>query len=201
MHLYPIGRYSHVNYRFTRMPPWCYRGDVLLYDHARQPVGGHTFKDQSSHVIEAPTLRGLVTAIKQYRKNNGYPSGNPEAEVELAYMKSHPWMVSKEGEKPSIPPPDPLNRWIDSLWRKPPKNLRDDLISSARLEVCMKCPHHRTDLSATTEDTRRLIILSGDRFIPHAGYCTKLHYACGMAVLTDPMPDDPPDGCWVLNGA
>lgn len=174
---------------------------MLIYDHAKQPPGGHVFIDPSSHVIESPTLAGLIDAIKLYRRNNGFPAGRPEAEVEIAYTKSHPWLVSKIGEKPTIPLPDPLNRWVHSLWRKPPKNLRDDLAAEKRMKVCRECPYFSDELNLTSDDKRRLVILSAGRFIEDGGYCTKFNYACGMAVLTDPMPQDPPDFCWVLNGA
>lgn len=175
---------------------------MLLYDHARQPPGGHIFVDPTSVVLRGKTIEELIKNIRLYRTNNGLPAGNPEAEIEIDYRTRFPWLVSKVGPKPVVPEPTALQRWIQRTWANPPKTLVFAEIAESRRMTCLACPYHDPVVDLTPAESRRLAVLAGGRYMNNSGYCTKHHFALGLALLLDhePVPaSSPPDPavCWL----
>lgn len=164
----------------------------LLFEHPRQPPGGHHYPDPCGITIRADTLQALLDKIAIVRKNNSFAPGNPAKEVEAFYAKEHPWLVTKVGETPEALE-DPIARWVNRMWKEAPKHFIDTIPVATRVNACLTCEHYHPDHPL---DRRRLAILGAGR-LHDMGACDVHHWACGLAVL---LPKNDVafrvDGCW-----
>lgn len=170
---------------------------MLVFDHASSPPGGYTFLDPSGVRQSGKDLRELIANISAYRATNGLPPGNPHAELEAIYKVEHPHLVTKVGVAPVVHE-DPIARWVNRLWRLPPKekDFAESETTRARLETCAACqyyaPIHKFDITTN----RRLTILSVARMTDF-GACKAHHWAPGMAALMqEPETQVDAEGCW-----
>lgn len=126
-------------------------------------------------------MKELITAITNYRSQNGLAAGNPSSEVEAYYAIHHPWMISKVGSVPTVIE-DPVARWLNRAWRSPIKDWAESEMVNARMATCLTCEHYAADHQFDGEATRRLIILGAGK-LKESGACKVHHWACGLAVL------------------
>ncbi len=169
----------------------------LIFHHAQQPHGGHWFPDPTGYVIRSKTLEGLVKAVLAYRKSNGMPHGSPAAEVERFYAKQFPWLVNGQTSTTERPAEGP-GRWINQLWRLPPKRWASNLGQRSRMDRCRECQHFSPLPKIDQEDMRRLIAIGGGRQDSDVGYCSAHGWVCGLAAWIE-SPETPreAEGCWV----
>ncbi len=151
--------------------------------------------DPSGFLLRSDTLRGLLTAIATYRKNNGFNPGNPAHEVETVYRKDYPWLVSNVGviETKGV---DPVARWLERAWRTPQPKFVESEMQEPRCVTCLTCEHYRPDHKYDTDALRRITILGRGKYkLP--GACTAHHWPVGLAVWME-APDTPATvpGCW-----
>lgn len=169
----------------------------LLYDHPQSPPNGYTFTDPSGVPLKRDTLRLLLAAIAEFRTTNGLPPGNPAAEVEADYRVRFPWLVTKVGTVPEVTE-DPVSRWVNRLWRLPPKekDFAESETVRVRLETCVACPHYAPEHSYDAGTARRLTILSVARMQDFSA-CRAHAWAVGLAALIDhPETQVSVDDCW-----
>ncbi len=138
-----------------------------------------------------------MTAIVEFRSTNGFPAGNPEAELEVIYRATNPHLVTKVGVTP-VAEEDPVARWVARLWRLPPKekDFAESETTRVRLETCVTCPHYAAEHSYDAGTARRLAILSHGRMTDFAA-CDAHHWALGLAALIQsPETQVDAEGCW-----
>lgn len=166
----------------------------LIHDHAHQPHGGHFFNDPSGYLIRAKSIKELLASIRLYRANNGFPSGNPEQEIEAFYVTQFPWLVTKVGVVPEAQE-DPLERWLNRIWRESARKFCETVTTEERLAVCEKCEHYY-EREYDAQAMRKMTVITGGR-LKEAGSCHAHHWACGVAAtLEKPEPRFTVDGCW-----
>jgi hypothetical protein len=166
----------------------------LVFDHASQPFGGHSYPDPSGVTLKGKTARELLANITTYRRNNGIAIGSPEADVEAHYRVVHPHLVSGETKQPAA---DPVERWLNRIWRTPPqpKNFVEAEPLSKRLDQCRACPHYAKDHAYSAESSRRLIILGVGNVTDFAA-CKVRHWPVGLAALMPTHDVEALEGCW-----
>lgn len=168
----------------------------LIRDHPQQPLGGHLFADPSGHSIRAKDIDVLLARIIDYRRANGLPPGNPEAEVERDYRTRFPWLVSNVGTI-ATPPEDPVTKWVKRLWKLPPKKWVETVEREARAETCITCPHHK-EWTPGVDLGRRITIIGAGRERGGLGRCSHFNTACGLMVaIQDHDLPDAPACCWL----
>lgn len=170
----------------------------LIFDHPAGVPGGYVFKDPSGVLLRGDSLRALIVRIAEYRLTNGLPPGNPTAELESIYRVEHPHLVTKVGVNP-VALEDPVSRWINRLWRMPPKekDFAESETTRIRLEHCPSCPHYAPEHSYDATSARRLTILSHARMTDFSA-CKAHHWAIGLAALLErPETQVDAEGCWV----
>jgi hypothetical protein len=169
----------------------------LIYDHASAPREGYEFRDHSGVKLKADSLRLLEDKIADFRSTNGFPPGNPAAELEVIYRATNPHLVTKVGTTPVVAE-DPVARWVSRLWRLPPKekDFAESETVRVRLETCVGCPHYVAEHAYDAGTARRLAILSHARMTDFAA-CEAHKWSVGMASLMQ-SPDTQVDveGCW-----
>lgn len=168
----------------------------LIFDHSRQPPGGHYFPDPSGYTVRAKTLHDLIGSITSYRINNGFPRGNPALEVEEFYAVEFPWLITKVGDRPESNI-DPITKWINRTYREAGHKFAESETTKARSAICEACPYYEPHHSFGIEDNRRLIITGGGR-LKQMGACKVHHIAVGLAVVLDKV--EVPlkvDDCWI----
>lgn len=115
------------------------------------PAGGWTFYQRHNGVdvkITASSGKALVTAVEDFRINNGIPLGDTEGEVANAIALASPANVpigrkikppkitKDESFKPLI---ERIRRWFDAIIPRRPK-FCDQWDADERAEVCKGCP-------------------------------------------------------------
>lgn len=183
----------------------------LLYNHSQHPPRGFDFTDPSGVILNESSLYGLVTAVQKYRLNNGLPQGNPESEIEAIYATKYPWLVSSTQpawQKPvkltETPKEVHYAEWMLGIWKTQIKEseLADDDVVDARLNKCDGCNHCvrgniQLASGASSDVTRRLMILSKGSVTAPWPSCTLHNWHCGLAaMLREPKTDKEYDGCW-----
>lgn len=66
------------------------------------PPGGYRFKETDGAWIDAQSWGGVVRKVREYRKRNKMPAGDPDAEVVEQVCQSYPglcWEVDEETKK------------------------------------------------------------------------------------------------------
>lgn len=66
------------------------------------PPGGYRFKETDGAWIEAQSWGGVVKKVREYRKRNNMPAGDPDKEVIEQVCTNHPglcWEVDEETKK------------------------------------------------------------------------------------------------------
>lgn len=167
----------------------------LIRNHAQQPPGGHVFVDPTGHHIAAKTVEVLLARIIEFRQANGLPPGNPEAEVEADYRTRFPWLVSKVGTI-AAPQQDSVARWVNRMWKSPPRRWVESVERERRAETCVACPHYDAAHQPDADTARRILILGAGRE-RQMGACLHHGFACGLAVAIQDHDADPIEGCWV----
>lgn len=167
----------------------------LIRNHAQQPFGGHVFVDPTGHHITAKTVDVLLARIAEFRQANGLPPGNPEAEVEADYRTRFPWLVTPVGSVPQ-PVVDPVARWVNRIWKSPPRKWVESVERERRAETCVACPHYDAGHSPDADTARRILIL-GAGHERQMGACRHYGWACGLAVAMLDHDAEPVAGCWL----
>lgn len=172
-------------------------GVPLVFDHPSGIPGGFRFRDHSGVTLTADTLRGLVKRIAEFRLTNGLPQGNPTTELEVIFRLSAPHLVTKVGVNPPVSE-DPVARWINRLWRLPPKekDFAESETVRERLETCAGCPYYVAEHAYDASAARRLTILSHARMTDFSA-CKAHSWAVGLAALIQsPETQVDAEGCW-----
>ena len=181
---------------------------ALNYNHQRQPFA-HSYPDPSGQLLRADTLKALVAAVKDFREKNGMEIGDYEQDVAQHYLVAFPWLV-EESRRPEIGPPEAQDspeahvlRWINDLWRTPPKQLLTLPETQIRAEICRECNFHEACNLSTNRELARKIYLLARGEVPHGiEFCVAHRWHAGMACR---LPDAAkrtrlaaaPEECWV----
>ena len=169
---------------------------MLITDHSRQPPGGHSFPDASGHVLRAPSIPDLLSAITDYRAKNGLHPGDPARELEAHYARLYPWLISKVGSTPAAKE-DPCLRWLNRQWRAVVSKWAETTTARRRYAQCQTCPHYVAAHPWSAESVRRLIIVGAGRTGGMDGICKAHHWAVALACAAEslPTPATVPE-CW-----
>lgn len=167
----------------------------LVHNHAQQPPSGYYFPDPTGVRLRGKDIKELLANIVRYRTNNRLPAGNPELELEGYYAEKYPWLVSKVGTTPVVKT-DPIERWINHIWRLAPKDFAPRERADRQEEMCKKCPHYVEDYTFETDSARRLMLLGAGR-LKSMGICSLHKWACGLACVVNELPAEVElEGCW-----
>ena len=170
---------------------------------------------QDNHIFSAKTLSLLIEALKRYRKNGLKPEGDPEHEIALEYLKTHPWLV-EELDDEAIQKEDHTLSFIRRVWSgeiASSRREKDDEFAVKKMSVCHGCPAFSPAKFGDGEQTRRAYILTNHMIakkipitadaISKMGYCTHHKWVCSVAASI-PVDDakmiaspDSPAICWV----
>ena len=167
----------------------------LIMNHPRKPPAGFPFTDPTGYMFVEQGLAELIKAIATYRANNGFTPGNPAAEVELAYAKDYPWLISKVGLV-GTKGIDHEARWIERAWRTKLEKFVATDPAENRLSICLSCPHYRPDRRYSTDAFRRISVIGKGKY-KDVGACAAHHWAVGLAIWVENIETaKPEEGCW-----
>jgi len=124
---------------------------TLILNPNMAPFSGFRFRESDGTLIGAGGRDLTIAKIREYRKINGLPEGDPGGELDAQMCKKHPG-VCKEGNKvvpvDSPKPKEALKgrvlRWLNSQSKNASKEFASADEAKARANVCAKCPNNVT---------------------------------------------------------
>lgn len=112
------------------------------------PHGGYFFKETDGTSHAADSWAGVIARVKTYRKRQGKPAGNAEAEVIFQACSRHPVLCVEDNgvtqaQQVRVSLKGRVLQWLMSI-RKAKKADQVHIVSrdlhEARTDVCIRCP-------------------------------------------------------------
>jgi len=173
------------------------------------PSDGWYFVEKDGTKLKGSTFRGVLKKIRQYRRMNNLPPGEPEAEFAAQMCTRHPDLCYNERSSwspPKTPEPSLKSRvlnWLDKMAKVTPVFV-SEAEAAKRAEVCLRCPKAgpmekgcSTCRNAVT--ALRETVLRGRKPDKRLACCSVLGMDLQTAVHIDDArlnDNELPPGCW-----
>lgn len=177
------------------------------------PKDGYIFRDADGFVHHATSWKKLTLAVVDYRARNGFPAGEPYAEIMNQQCAKTPGLCNEQ----STPDPTGMSftqhvlAWLAHAagYKRIGKwNRIDDATAASRAAICAVCPNQRALSTAcgaciTSIKALRTALLDGTK-PKHQNLdpCSVLFEDCQSTVHVDPPPVSAADNaklpaqCW-----
>ena len=173
----------------------------LNRDHPKQPINGWSFTEkQYGTVLKDPSLSGLIERIVNFRKFNMLPAGNPEHELAMQYLTTHPHLVLKNE---SIEVKEARNylsiaSWLRNAWETPPKLTGDNMEIKERIKICKACKFNDCSTDYDSDSIMRISVLASSIYDKELGQCVVHGWHNMVACKQDSVAQNElqPPTCW-----
>ncbi len=181
------------------------------------PPGGYFFEDKDGTTLRASTWDALIKTVVKYRSANGFPEGDPWAEISAQTCERSPNICVEASPRPLYPknkqaaPPSLKSRvikWLAEITKARKEGhveLANRELARVRRTTCMNCPKKLSYQSGCAPcgaalKALRNSALGFDPDQPGAGGCNVLGADIAtLANINQPTISNPelPDNCWL----
>lgn len=191
-------------------------GDKIRINVNLFPKDGYFFRETDGASIRAETWKGVIARVKEYRRINNLPAGNPEDEVIAQACQRNPSFCSKETEKQreqtrKVSVKGRVLSWLSNLRKKKETEeipFVEPALATERARICMSCPQNTpiadgcSSCKAALAEYRRGL-LNNRNPTKHLNGCAVLGEDTCVSIHLDDQRvenNELPSNCWRKRG-